>query len=109
MRKTKKKSVKKEHSLVAGMKEVLAHVKGETKLYSYEFTPPKKIEVAKIRKKLGYSQTEFANHYGFAVSALRDWEQGRHTPERSARILLAIIAANPKMIEQTLAQLSPQI
>lgn len=101
-----RKKTSKESSLVKGMREVLAHAKGETKLESYTYTPPKKIDVAKIRKNLGYSQVEFAERYGFAVSAVRDWEQGRYTPERSARILLAIISVNPKLVEKTLEQLS---
>lgn len=84
---------------------MLAHARGEIKLESYEYTPPAKIDVAGIRKKLGLNQKQFADHYGFAVSALREWEQGRRTPERSARILLALIAENPKMVEKALAKL----
>jgi hypothetical protein len=37
-----------------------------------------------IRKRLGLSQERFAATQGFAVSAVRDWEQGRRQPERSA-------------------------
>lgn len=89
--------------LIQATKEMAAHMRGEIELTSY--TPPQEVDVSKIRKELGYSQTEFAGHFGFAVSALRDWEQGRRNPERTARILLTLIAANPKMVEQTLAQI----
>ena len=101
-----KRTSKPEHSLVTATREMLAHARGEIQLESYEYTPPAKVNVAQIRKKLGLSQKEFADHYGFAVSALREWEQGRRNPERSTRILLAIIAENPKMVEKTLAKLS---
>ncbi len=100
------KEIKEEHSLVTAAKEMLAFAKGEMDLPNYHYVPPKNIDVSEIRKNLGLSQKDFANHYGFAVSALRDWEQGRRNPERSARILLSIIAANPAMVEQTLAQIS---
>ena len=56
-----------------------------------------------IRKATGLSQSAFAWRYGFDVSALRDWEQGRRTPDRSARVLLAIIKYEPKAVERALA------
>jgi putative transcriptional regulator len=56
-----------------------------------------------IRKATGLSQAVFAWRYGFDVSALRDWEQGRRTPDRSARVLLAIIKYEPKAVERALA------
>ena len=101
-----KRTSKPERNVVTAAREMLAHARGEIQLESYEYTPPAKVNVAQIRKKLGLSQKEFADHYGFAVSALREWEQGRRNPERSTRILLAIIAENPKMVEKTLAKLS---
>ncbi len=56
-KKTIKKEIKKnEHNLVTSIKEMLSHVKGEIKLTSYTYSPPRKIDVAKIRKNLGYSQ-----------------------------------------------------
>jgi len=56
-----------------------------------------------IRKATGLSQAAFAWRYGFDVSALRDWEQGRRTPDRSARVLLAIIKYEPRAVERALA------
>lgn len=100
------KARKREHDLVQAVREMAAHMRDEIELESYEYTPPATVDVARIRKKLGFSQKEFADHYGFAVSALREWEQGRRNPERSTRILLALIAENPKMVEKTLAKLS---
>ena len=38
----------------------------------------------------------FARKYGFALSAVRDWEQGRRRPDRSARILLKIVEREPE-------------
>jgi putative transcriptional regulator len=56
-----------------------------------------------IRKATGLSQSAFAWRYGFAVSAVRDWEQGRRTPDRAARVLLAIINYEPTAVERALA------
>ena len=47
--------------------------------------------MAAIREKERITQEAFAKRYGFTASAVRDWEQGRRRPERSARILLALI------------------
>ncbi len=35
---------------------------------------------------------------GISVSTLRNWEQGRRTPEGSARVLLQVAAKHPKVI-----------
>jgi putative transcriptional regulator len=88
--------------LMAAAKEMLAHHRGELKLETRKTHVPEKIDVAAIRKGLGFSQSEFADHFGFAISAIKEWEQGRRAPERATRILLAVIAMNPKAVEQAL-------
>ena len=93
-------NVEEEHDLVKAAREMLAHYKGEIALPSRIVHIPAKTDVTSIRKKLGYTQKKFAEHFGFALSALKDWEQGRRKPERAARILLAIISANPKFVVQ---------
>jgi putative transcriptional regulator len=100
------RKIKKEHDLVQAVREMVAHHRGELALPSYRVQVPAEMNVSKIRKTLGYSQQQFANVFGFALSALKDWEQGRRTPERSARILLAVIATNPKAVEKALMQFS---
>jgi putative transcriptional regulator len=35
---------------------------------------------------------------------VRDWEQGRRRPERSARILLKIVEKDPEAVTRALAQ-----
>ena len=105
MKKTKTKSTAAGKRLIAAGKEVLAHYRGETTLPSYTINVPTDVNVSNIRKNLGYSQREFSEHYGFALSAVKDWEQGRRKPERATRIFLAVIAMNPKIIEKALARL----
>lgn len=50
----------------------------------------------------GQTQQGFARTYGFSVSAVQDWEQGRRRPERSARILLAMIDRAPDTVERVM-------
>ncbi len=100
------KTTKPEHDLVQAVREMIAHREGKLALSSRMVVPPEAVDVASIRKSLGYNQKQFAGHYGFALSAVRDWEQGRRTPERSARILLTLIERNPQAIEQALAHVT---
>jgi len=64
---------------------------------------PETVNVKRIRKRLGLSREAFAAIYGFALSAVRDWEQGRRQPDRSARILLKIIEKEPEAVTRALA------
>ncbi len=96
------KTPKREHDLIQAAREMLAHHRGEIALPTRKVTVPGNVDVVSVRKRLGYSQRQFADHFGFALSALKDWEQGRRTPERSTRILLMVIDTNPKVIEEAL-------
>lgn len=95
-----------EHDLIQAAREMSAHRRGGLALPTRKVTPPGKVDVAAIRKKLGYNQKQFADHFGFALSAVKDWEQGRRNPERAARVLLAVIATNPRIIERALTRFS---
>ena len=64
---------------------------------------PDTVDVKSVRKRLGLSQEAFAATYGFALSTMRDWEQGRRQPDRSARILLKIVEKEPEAVTRALA------
>ena len=64
-----------------------------------EFRPT---DVQDVRAKLGMSQTEFALMIGVSVATLRNWEQGRRTPDGPALALLRVAARNPKAVIQAL-------
>jgi putative transcriptional regulator len=87
----------------AGLESAKAYVDGTADKRKYRVHVPEKIDVRKIRRRLGLSQEAFALKYGFALSAVRDWEQGRRTPERSARILLKIVDKEPEAVSRALA------
>ena len=63
---------------------------------------PHHADVRAIRRGLGVNQRDFAARFGFTLSAVRDWEQGRRRPERSVRILLKIIEREPEVMERVL-------
>jgi putative transcriptional regulator len=56
------------------------------------------IDVSLIRKKMKLSQSEFAEKFGLSVATLRDWEQGRRSPDNTARTLLAVIERRPEAV-----------
>lgn len=58
------------------------------------------VDVAAIRKKLGLSQEAFARKFGLSPATLRDWEQGRRSPDRTARALLKVIDHAPDTVER---------
>ena len=55
-----------------------------------------------VRGKLGLSQQAFAARYDIAVGTLRDWEQGRKLPDRTALSYLRVIAKEPELIAAAL-------
>ena len=87
----------------AGLDDAQAYLSGSADKRRYRVHVPETVEVRKIRARLGLSQQAFAATYGFALSAVRDWEQGRRRPERSARILLKIVQKEPEAVTRALA------
>ena len=59
-------------------------------------------DVQAVRAKLGASQAEFAMMIGVSVATLRNWEQGRRTPDGPALALLRVAARNPKAVIEAL-------
>ena len=62
----------------------------------------KPADVKKVRAALGQSQQEFALMIGVSVATLRNWEQGRRTPDGPALALLRVAAKNPRAVAAAL-------
>lgn len=65
---------------------------------------PARIDGHRIRRKVGMSQTEFAEHFGVSVRTVQDWEQGRRIPTGAARAFLRVIDREPHAVERALRQ-----
>ena len=59
-------------------------------------------DVAALRRRLRLSQGAFANLFGIPLATVKDWEQGRRTPDAPARAYLRVIARNPKAVRSAL-------
>jgi len=66
---------------------------------TFAFAPA---DVKAIRAKLNKSQVDFALMIGVSVATLRNWEQGRRTPEGPALALLRIASVDPKAVKRAL-------
>ena len=80
---------------LASARQALAHARGQD---VPGFVVWKSVDVRAVRQKTGLSQPKFAETFGLDVSAVRDWEQKRRLPERTAQILLRIIDKAPNVV-----------
>jgi putative transcriptional regulator len=87
--------------LIASLGEVLA-LTDDSRSLDGGLTIPYAIDVAAIRNKTGLSQAAFARRIGVPVGTIRNWEQGRRSPQGPARVLLALLDRNPRIVEETL-------
>jgi putative transcriptional regulator len=60
-------------------------------------------DIIALRRFVGLTQQAFADALGISVHTLRNWEQGRRTPEGPALALLRIAARHPKIIRENIA------
>jgi putative transcriptional regulator len=88
--------------LLAAAKNARAIARGEAVPATYKVHVPADVDVAKIRKKMKLSQSEFASRFGIALGTLQDWEQQRKRPEGPARVLLLVIDRDPDAVTRAL-------
>jgi putative transcriptional regulator len=55
------------------------------------------------RTATGLTQAAFAERYQLPVATLRDWEQGRVSPDRAAANYLRLIARDPAIVAAMIA------
>lgn len=88
----------------AALGEVAAHVRGEISLPCRIVDEPTAERILTLRRRLKLSRRKFADRFGLDMRAVQDWEQGRRTPDRAARVLLTVIDCNPDAVVQALTQ-----
>lgn len=89
--------------IIEGLRNAVAFAKGDNrKGRVHRVLVPARIDVKHVRRKLGMSQSDFAEQFGINTSTLRNWEQGRRQPEGPARVLLTIIDREPAAVQRVL-------
>jgi putative transcriptional regulator len=88
--------------LLKAAKEARAFARGEI-TDGFVVHVPDDVDVKALRRKLKCSQAGFSRRFGFAIDAVQDWEQHRRTPDRTARILLTVIAREPDAVTRALS------
>jgi putative transcriptional regulator len=88
--------------ILRSIKQARAYARGEA-VEGFVVHVPEEIDVRALRKKLDMTRNEFALRFGFEVAAVKEWEMRRRKPDRAARVLLKVIAHNPKAVERALA------
>ncbi len=88
-------------SILRGARQALAYARGDREGFTAHV--PHMVDVRAICKRTGLSQAAFARRYGFALDAVRNWEQGRREPDRTARAFLTVIERAPTAVLRALA------
>jgi putative transcriptional regulator len=88
--------------LIAAANEGIAIARGEAHPASYRVHVPADIDVRAMRAKLGMTQEPFAIRYGLTLARVRDWEQGRSSPDGAIRAYLKVIEREPEAVERAL-------
>ncbi len=83
--------------------ELVASVREGGAILRHEVAPSRQfvmedVDIKRIRTEYQLSQGEFAALLGISVATLRNWEQGRRTPDGPARILLQVAAKHPEAV-----------
>lgn len=86
--------------IAAGLEDAIAFVQGDDTRARVAVP----IDVRAVRKATSKTREAFATAYKLPLGTVRDWEQQRRQPDAPARALLMLIAADPKGIENLLAQ-----
>jgi len=64
--------------------------------------PNKKVDVKKIRSKLGLTQVQFGIYFGVSGRTIQQWEQKRRYPSAASRNFLRVIESEPKAVQRAL-------
>jgi putative transcriptional regulator len=88
--------------IIEGLEEAIAWSNGDDVPVRITHVQVPDVDISKVRRQMGLSQTQFALKFGFPPATLRNWEQGRVRPDTPTRVLLAVIAKHPESVEDVL-------
>lgn len=87
----------------AGLREAIAHRRGDVALPTRNIDPMPPERVKAIRKSVARSPRAFESQFGVPARTIEGWEQGRRQPDPAARALLEIIEKEPEAARRALA------
>lgn len=90
------------NTIMQGLEEAEAYARGDSSGYGVHEVEVDEPDVRAIRASTGLSQNMFARSIGVAPSTIKNWEQGRRRPHGPARVLLALVEADPRIIQTRL-------
>lgn len=88
--------------IMAGVADAVALAKGEADPSTYRVRIPSHYDVRALRKRLHMTQAAFSAKFGFSLSRVRDWEQGRSSPDPAVRAFLIVIEREPEAVSRAL-------
>ena len=88
--------------LIESMQQAAAHSSGR-KVAGMRATTVELLDVKAIRQRLHMSQHRFAASYRIPLSTLKNWEQGRRSPDAPAAAYLLAIQRRPKEVMEAVA------
>ncbi len=97
-----KKSSSIADSIRRGLEEAHAYANGTADATLYRVHIPASLDVRAIRARLKMTQQQFAARFGFNLTTLRHWEQGRRSPEGPTRAYLLVIDRDPQAVQNAL-------
>lgn len=86
----------------AGLREALAHRRGEVALPVRRIEPMSAERIRSIRKSVADSPREFERRFGIPARTVEGWEQDRRQPDPAARALLTVIEKEPEAVRRAL-------
>ena len=90
--------------IIDSMQEAVAIAQGTLPEGSFAVHIPETVNVKAIRAGLGLSQAGFAARFGLSLHSLRNWEQGKRTPDPAARAYLRVIEKAPDVVTSILVE-----
>jgi putative transcriptional regulator len=87
--------------VIQGLQIAVRHARGEVELPGYRLIAGS--DVRKLRTRQGLTRKAFAERYGLDPRTVEGWEQERFGLDRSARVLLSVIAHEPEAVVRSLA------
>jgi putative transcriptional regulator len=96
-------------SIIQGAIEALSFARGEADQQDYKIHIPEAINVQRIRQNLHMTQKGFAEHFGFSLRTVQEWEQGRVVPSGGTRAFLTVIDREPEAVKRALIQTDSEI